>query len=214
VDSAISGLRIKTEVGAGMYKFPIRIPEGWKVIKTQGFKPEHTAIDVVIGTPEYQKWATYGAAIVCPFPDAELISFDPGTDPGDPKAGRFQIRYTQPNGTEIIMGGLHCSDVVVKKWFKEGEVVAYIGNGGYTVPVPTREDAYAGGHLHLSYTLRVPGGNGIPLDPLAFFDIDNPYRGKDSGFEHDIRPIAWAIRWTKDQADAFWNMIKSLMNGA
>ena len=195
-----------------MYKFPVRIPEGWRVIKTQGFKPEHTAIDVVIGTPEYQRWATYGAAIVCPFPEAELISFDPGTDPGDPKAGRFQIRYTEPvTGMAVIMGGLHCSDVVIKDRFKEGETVAYIGNGGFVQPEATVEDAYAGGHLHLSLTFRVPGENGVPMDPLAFFDINNPYRGKDSGFEYDIRPIAWAMKWTKEQVDKILKMFRDAL---
>jgi hypothetical protein len=194
-----------------MYRFPILIPEGWRVILTQGFSDAHTAIDVVIGTPEYQQWATYGAAIVCPFPEAELISFDPGTDPGDPKAGRFQLRYTQPDGTQIIMGGLHCSDVIQKQFFKEGEVVAYIGNGGFVNPKATVEDAYAGGHLHLSYTYRTPGGNGVPMNPLAFFDIDNPYRGQDSGFEHDIRPIAWAMRWTREYVDKVLKMFRDAL---
>ena len=197
-----------------MYKFPIRIPEGWRVIKTQGFHEGHTAIDVVIGTPEYQQWATYGAAIVCPFPEAELVSFDPGTDPGDMKAGRFQIRHTQPDGTQIIMGGLHCSDVVVKSRFTEGETVAFIGNGGYVVPAPTSKDMYAGGHLHLSYIYRVPGGNGISMDPLAFFDINNPYRGDDTGFLYDIRPLAWAFKFTKDQVNRLINLFKSFGGGA
>jgi len=198
-----------------MYRFPLRIPEPWRVILTQSFKstelaqwyaskglnyPEHLALDIVVGTPEFQQWATYGATIVCPFPEATLISSEPGTDPGSQKTGRFQISYKEPNGDEIIMGGLHCSEVVTgKSVFKEGDIIAYIGNGGYVLPEPTVEDAYAGGHLHLSCTRRKAGGNGVPFDPLTIFNIYEPFRGADSGFEKDIRPIAWAMGWSKEK---------------
>lgn len=210
-----------------MMKFPIRIPEGWRVILTQLFKstelsdwykaqglnyPEHLAIDVVVGTPTYQQWATYGATIVCPFPLAEMIASDPGTDPGDMKSGRFQLRYTEPDGTQVIMGGIHCSDVVQGQWFKEGDTVAFIGNGGYVNPVPTVEDAYAGGHLHLTYIRKGPQDiNGVPRDPLEIFDPNNPFRGSDSGFENDIRPIAWAMKWSKEKVDSILQMFRSAL---
>ncbi len=61
------------------------------------------------------------------------------------------------HGTQVIMGGLHCSDVVQKQFFKEGDVVAYIGNGGFVNPAPTVQDAYAGEHLHLAYILGFYG---------------------------------------------------------
>ena len=201
---------------------------GWRVILTQGFKstamaewhklqgrnwPEHLAVDVVIGTPEYSQWATYGAQIVCPFPEAKMINREVGGDPGSQKGGRFQISYTPPGQTaEIIMGGVHCSEIIDKETFKEGEVVAYIGNNGYVNPPPTPAEAYAGGHLHLSYTLREPGQNGIPHDPLEIFNIYEPFRGKDSGFEKDITPIAWAMGWSKEKINEILNMVKKAMS--
>ena len=205
-----------------MYKFPLRLPEGWRVIVTQGFKStelaewytkqgisyqEHLAIDLVVGTPDYQQWATYGAAIVCPFPSAELIALEPGTNPGDQKSGRFQVRYTEPDGTVVIMGGIHCSDVADGKTsFTYGEDIAYIGNGGYVDPAPTKEDAYAGGHLHLSY-IR----NGVVRDPTEIFNIYDPFRGKDSGFEKDIRPIAWAMGWSKEKIAEIITMFRKAL---
>ena len=190
-----------------MMKFPLCIPPGWRVILTQGFSDKHEAIDVIVGTPQYQEWATYGAKIVCPFPLAEMVSSDPGTDPNDMKAGRFQIQCTLPDGTQLVMGGLHCSEVVNKRYFNEGDVVAYIGNGGFVSPQATKEDAYAGGHLHLSYTVRPLGQNAISVDPLLMFDINDPYRGADSGFAYDIKPIAWAMNWTKEKVAAILKMV-------
>ena len=210
-----------------MYKFPIRIPEGWCVILTQGFKstelsewytskglnyPEHLAVDIVIGNPNWQQYATYGAAIVCPVETAELISSEPGTDPGSSKGGRFQIKWTE-NGNEIVMGGLHCSEVVSGKTvFYKGDEIAYIGNGGYVKPEPNKEDAYAGGHLHLSVSVREPGKNAVPVDPLLYFNIYEPFRGEDTGFEKDIKPIAWAMVWSADKVASIIEMFRKALN--
>lgn len=210
-----------------MYKFPIRIPQEWRVIITQGFKstelaewykkqgldyPEHLAIDLVIGNPEYTSWTTYGATVVCPFPTAELITCEPGTGP-DGKGGRFQIETTLADGTKLRMGGIHCSEVVNQSSFKEGDIVAYIGNGGYVKPAPTPEKAYAGGHLHLSRSEKKVGElNFTPKDPLEIFNIYEPFRGEDSGFEKDIKPIAWAMGWNKEKINEILTMVRNAMN--
>lgn len=205
-----------------MYRFPVRIPLGWRIILTQGFKSEkqaewnraqgrvffaHEAVDIVIGNPDFSQTATYGASIVCPFPSAKLVRREDGGAPTDPKAGLFQISYTQ--GTvEYIMGGLHCSEVIDKPVFKEGEVVAYIGNNGYVNPPPTKAEMFNGGHLHLSMTIKKNGGNGTPEDPLIYFDINNPYRGDDSGANKDIPPLAWAFGLTNEKVKEMLDVVR------
>ena len=181
-----------------MYKFPLKIPPNRSVLITQGFKStmmldfyrergwkmiSHEAVDVACGTAV----ETYGTPVVCPFPHAQLHAFEFDKALGG-KGSRFQVRFIDEFGTELIMGGLHCSELVKKSMYYEGDVIGYIGNNGSVLPAPSIGNPYAGSHLHLSLIV-----NGTPDDPLKYFDVKNPYRGPDTGHAKDAPAAHWAI---------------------
>ena len=176
------------------YKFPLRIAEDKKVILTQGFKSQelideykkngyniqfHDAIDVATGTLK----DTHGTPLVCPFPKAECIYFDDSGATGTQKADRVQIKYVDGD-TEYIMGGLHFSKMLYQQNYVFGETIAWLGNSGFVLPAPTKDSPLNGSHLHL--TLRV---NGVIVDPLLYFDINNPFRGEDTGDAFDVNEL-------------------------
>lgn len=182
-----------------LYNIPLRVPPGRSVSVSQPFKStelvawyksqgldvkEHTGLDLVCGGP----WETYGTPFVCPFPKAELVSREVAPDPGM-KAGRVQVRHVDWKGRELLLGGLHLSEVSDNVGFLEGDVIGFIGNSGSVRPVPDLAHPAAGSHLHL--TLRV---DGVLTDPATFFDVQNPYRGPDTGFEKDKPAALWAVR--------------------
>lgn len=182
-----------------LYNIPLRVPAGRVVSITQEFKDEarvawykengittneHTGLDLACG----DSWQTYGTPFVCPFPKAELIAREVAADPGL-KAGRVQIRHVDWKGRELILGGLHLSEVSDNAGFIEGDVVGFIGNSGAVTPKPSLMNPAAGAHLHM--TLRV---DGVLTDPCLFFDVQTPYRGADTGYEKDKPAADWAVR--------------------
>lgn len=182
-----------------LYNVPLRIPTGRVVSVTQGFKStelvewyksqgldikEHTGVDLVCGN----SWETYGTPFVCPFPKATLHARDFDTALGG-KGSRVQIRCIDWKRRELILGGLHLSEVSENVGFLEGDVIGYIGNNGSVTPKPSLINPAAGAHLHL--TLLV---DGVLTDPLTFFDVQNPYRGPDTGIQKDLPAAEWAVR--------------------
>ncbi len=184
-----------------MFPFPLRIPDRKKITVTQGFKSQelideykkagynmqfHDAVDIATG----QLKDTHGTPFVCPFPVAECIYFDDSGETGTQKADRLQVKYIE-KGIEYILGGLHFSKMIKKDNYVKGETMAYLGNSGFVLPAPTKESPLNGSHLHM--TLRV---NGVVVDPLLYFDINNPFRGEDTGDDFDVNELTGPIQGT------------------
>lgn len=182
-----------------LYNIPLRVPKNRRVVITQEFKDaarvawykengvtttEHTGLDLVCGSSV----ETYGTPFVCPFPNATLHAREIESATG-PKGSRVQIRHVDWKGRELILGGLHLSEISESPRFIEGDVVGYIGNSGNVRPAPTIINPYAGAHLHL--TLLV---DGKLIDPTLFFNVRNPYTGADTGQEKDMPPAHWAVK--------------------
>jgi len=182
-----------------LYNIPLRVPPGRVVSITQEFKDaarvawykengittkEHTGLDLACG----DSWQTFGTPFVCPFSKATLHAREI-TDPMGAKGSRVQIRCVDWKGRELILGGLHLSEISENAGFVEGDVIGYIGNSGSVLPVPSLLNPAAGAHLHM--TLLV---DGVLTDPTLFFDIQNPYRGADTGYEKDKPAAEWAVR--------------------
>jgi hypothetical protein len=181
-------------------KFPVRIPPNRKVLFQQGFIPGvHEAVDVICGTAI----ETYGTPVVCPFPSGEMITRQIDEAFGE-KGSMFQLKYKDPQGNEYIMGGLHCSYISAQRIFVEGDTIANIGNNGiYAVnPHPTIFNPYNGTHLHLTLVV-----NGKIVAPYVYFDINNPYRGEDTGFEADKPPFVWSLNGIKKKLDEIFALI-------
>lgn len=184
------------------YKFPLQIPLGRRVSVTQGFKStelvneykkaginitSHEAIDAIAGNPA----ETYGTPFVCPFPSATLYAFQPEANPT--AGARIRLSHKDTNGDILIMGGLHLFDLVEKQVYLQGDILGYVGNYGYVLPKPTIGAPFAGSHIHLELWK-----NGTPVDPLLYFDPQNPFIGKDTGIEKDAGRIRWAIQKIKE----------------
>lgn len=178
-----------------MSKFPFPLRTNKKIIVTQGFKSQelidaykkagynmqfHDAIDIATGELK----DTHGTPLVCPFPKAECIYFDDSGETGTQKADRVQIKYIDENGTEYIMGGLHFSKMIKQDTYLFGETIAYLGNSGFVLPAPSKDSPLNGSHLHLSLLI-----NRKVVDPLLYFDVDNPFRGADTGDAFDVNEM-------------------------
>lgn len=176
-----------------MYKFPLKIPVGRKVEITQAFKStelidyykskginitSHEALDVACGDAAQ----TYGTPFVCPFPIATLDRMNPA-DADNGIAGLIQIK-----SGDLTLGGIHLSEVIKQDVYKEGDVLGYIGNYGYVLPAPTIAKPFDGSHIHL---YLIQGGKAV--NPLLYFDVNNPFRGEDNP-RRDILAVRWAIR--------------------
>lgn len=193
-----------------MYKFPLSIPYGQEIEITQPFKStalvdyyrsqglnitEHDAVDVRV--KGVLPVGTYGIPFVCPFPRATLNSYGEA-DPVNGIGGRVLVEYMEPDGTSLVVGGIHLSGTVKQNVYKEGEVLGYVGNYGYVVPAPTIGTPFAGSHIHLTLVKKKLGElNGTVIDPLLYFDVNNPYRSADTGIERDKYGIMWAIKKIK-----------------
>lgn len=191
-----------------IYKFPLRIPEGRRVSITQNFKDtalvawykaqginitSHEAVDAVCGNAA----ETYGTPLCNPFPSARLYAFV--NDPDNPvTGGKIQISYKDEKGRVLIMGGLHLFDLQEKTEYKKGDILGYIGNYGTVLPKPTIGAPFAGSHLHLTMWV-----DGTVVDPLLWFNVQDPFRGADTGIQKDQKRINWAIQAIKDALRKF-----------
>lgn len=192
-----------------MYKFPIRIPDDWRLYLAQPFRAEttipissaystspafHDGVDVVCGTPEQ----TWGSACVWPFPFPGVV-YDAEVDSpmGATQHAHSQIDGVDPaTGIQYSLIYLHVSAVAQTKSpvenkqivYKQGDVIGWIGNNGavnfvlngitYTGPIVSYP--FGGSHLHLGVGVKKPGElNATMVDPLLYFDLNNPFRGPD-----------------------------------
>jgi hypothetical protein len=177
-----------------MYKFPLSIPIGRNLEITQAFKStelveyykskginitSHEALDVACGNA----MQTFGTPFVCPFPSATLDRMNEA-DAENGFGGLIQIKCG-----ELTLGGIHLSGTVKQDIYKEGDILGYIGNYGYVLPEPTIGQPFNGSHIHLYCIV-----DGKAVNPLLYFDPNNPFRGQDGGVERDIFAIKWAIK--------------------
>jgi len=93
----------------------------------------------------------------------------------------------------FVMGGVHLSGVEIQDEYREGDTLGYIGNYGLVLPAPTIGKPFQGSHIHL-----VLFKNGVAVNPLLYFDINNPFRSPDTGITRDVFAIKWAIRKIKE----------------
>jgi len=154
---------------------------------------EHNGVDFVIGNPQL----TYGTKLVCPFPNATLS-----------KSWWDTPLSTKGNGVEIQSGEYqvrfwHCSEIVIKSTYKEGDVIGYIGNSGLCRPAPTDTRPFDGSHLHLM-VLK----NGVLIDPLTIFNKDGWYVSSDTPVDKDLPPF---FRVVKYMTDVVKNLIVNLI---
>ena len=139
-------------------------------------------MDYVIG----DSTLTYGTKLVCPFPTATLS-----------KSWWVNPLSTQGNGIEIQSGIYkvrfwHCSEIVVKSNYKEGDAIGYIGNSGLCSPAPTDIRPFDGSHLHL----MVYKNNEL-IDPLEIFDKEMWYVGVDTTVDKDLPPLFRVVKYMK-----------------
>lgn len=176
------------------YKFPFRIPDGWRLIITTPFTgaDKHNGVDVaVMDDDTYEPEDTYGIPLVWPFPfpgKPYEIHIDSPV-PGQGKKSRVQVDGTDPaTGVTYSVIDVHASgspyfvsantpSTIV---FKQGDVIAFVGNNGAVSPKPTKTDGFAGSHAHLALGVKRPGMlNAVNEDPMLYFDLDDPFRGPD-----------------------------------
>lgn len=170
-----------------MYKFPIRIPEGWKLTKSQGFHSEHNGNDIVCGDGRM----TFGVPVVWPFPfpgkpydslvdspvAANAVHAHAQVDGIDPETGiLYSVIYIHLSGAVLSL----LPGVDSNKRFALGETIGYIGNSGWVIPKPTVQTPFGGSHLHLGLGIKKPGEmNATMVDPSLYFDLNDPFRGAD-----------------------------------
>lgn len=198
-----------------MYKFPIRIPLGWKLTITQGFAdttladwykarginmPEHNGNDVICGTGIQ----TFGSACVWPFKFPGKV-YDAQAE--SPIAAETHHAHAQIDGVDPTTGilysliYLHLSSVEHAKTPTEkseiiyhyGDVIGHIGNSGAVLPAVSPANPFNGAHLHLGLAIQHPGEqNATMVDPSEYFDIDDPFTGDDEP-QRDQIVRDWAI---------------------
>ena len=168
------------------YQFPIRIPLGWKLTITQGFHANHNGNDVVAGDGPM----TYGIPLVWTFPWVGTVYKSVVDNPIGALATKAsaQVDCVDPDtGTSYSVIYIHLSGATFyqpygapQNIFKQGDVVGYIGNGGWVNPKPTVEKPFGGSHLHLGLGVKKVGElNFTMVDPSLYFDINDPWRGAD-----------------------------------
>lgn len=180
------------------FPFPLAVPAGRHLTVTQQFKSkemadfyaakgltmrEHNGVDVVCGNDV----ATFGAAIVCPFPYADLIEYR-FEDSVSAANTYTRIKHESHDGHVYEMAAVHISGIEFTEPYSEGDAIAYVGNSGTVSPAPEIGRPFAGAHLHLTAYI-----DGKLVDPLTLFDIAAPFTSPDTGTEKDIPAIKWAI---------------------
>lgn len=146
---------------------------------------EHNGVDYVVGNPEL----TYGTKLVAPR-DCYLSQTWWDT-PLSTKGNGIQIAWEE-NNNRFNVRFWHCSEIVVKSSYKEGDVIGYIGNSGLCSPAPTDKRPFDGAHLHLMVYK-----NGILIDPLEIFDKDMWYVGVDTTVDKDLPPLFRVVKYMK-----------------
>jgi len=173
-----------------MYKFPIRLPIGWKLAKSQGFHDGHEGNDIVVAGSDYGP-RTFGLPFVWPFPfpgriydsvadspiAAEAKKAHAQVDGIDPNTGiAYSILVIHLSGAAYTVAAGQASNAV----FHEGDVIGYLGNSGMVSPKPTIERPFDGSHAHIGLGIKKLGEiNYTMVDPSIYFDINDPFRGPD-----------------------------------
>lgn len=150
----------------------------------------HNGVDFVVG----DETQTYGTRLVCPVKEAE-ISQSWWDSPLSTKGNGIQIAWEEGKD-RFNLRFWHCSEIVVRSSYKEGDVVAYIGNSGLCSPAPTDTKPFAGSHLHLMLYK-----NGVLIDPLTVFDKEQWYVAIDTGVDKDLPPLNRVLKFIIAQVD-------------
>ena len=210
-----------------MKKFPVICPPGAIVMICQWFKPannpSHDAVDFIIRNPNLSDREnarlTYGAQLVCPVSKAQgvlLNDFGTMQELGNGvdiewKDGGFYYRL---HFWHNVFNTVKLNDIV-----SEGQIVGLMGNTGAVKPAPTPERPYDGTHCHMRYSQYQKdnwGGNIniVSLDPCLYFDVNNPYQGKDSDVLVDLEPINWSFGRLniKDNFNKLCYFIRNIFN--
>ena len=146
----------------------------------------HNGVDFVVG----DSTMTYGTKLVAPI-DCELSQTWWDT-PLSTKGNGIQVAW-ETGADRFNLRFWHCSEIVIKKSYKEGEVVGYIGNSGLCSPFPTDTQPFNGSHLHLMVYK-----NGTIIDPLTIFNKDEWYVSPDTGVDKDLPPFFRVVKYMTD----------------
>lgn len=194
------------------YPLPFSLPSNARPVVTQYFgdpskaqwykdhglnMPSHNGIDFVVEYTDHEDpYITYGTKLVCPFPAADL-SMTWFTDPMSTTGNGIQIGFEiGKDRYNLILW--HCSEIVVKPFYNQGETVGFVGNSGLVDPAPTLQKPFAGAHLHMG--LRK---NNVLIDPLELFDLTKWFTTTaDTPVEKDLPPFFWVLAALKKQVDA------------
>jgi murein DD-endopeptidase MepM/ murein hydrolase activator NlpD len=147
---------------------------------------EHNGVDFSLSNPQL----TYGTKLVAPR-DCELSQTWWDT-PLSTKGNGIQIAWEISND-RFNVRFWHCSEIVIKPSYKEGDVIGYIGNSGLCNPAPTDTRPFDGSHLHLMVYK-----NGILTDPLTIFNKDEWFLSTDTGVEKDLPPFFRVVKYMTD----------------
>lgn len=181
------------------FPLPITLPAGTKVTVTQPFgvtantlepvgpagQPHfHYGVDLVWGSPGF----IFGTEYVLPVDAESMSSYE--LPPGAPNTTPFVcFNFTGASGTKYIMTLAHVSQIFMLPQLKAGEVVALAGNYGLVAPQPTIAAPFDGSHLHLGLQ-----ANGVWVDPLEYFDIDQFTIGPVRDPNNCVTRINWACQ--------------------
>lgn len=209
-------------------KFPIICPKGSKVVITQRFKPlnnpTHDAVDFIIQNPNLQQREnqilTFGSQLVCPVVEAKCVLLNDFGAMND-KGNGCDIEWSE-NGFYWRLHFWHTvyNELILDQVVKEGQIVALMGNSGNCSPMPTIQNPYQGSHVHCRFSrykksnllyvengkIICPNYEIVSLNMLDYFDVNNPYQGKDSSVEVDLEPPKYFVN--KIGASSVWGKLK------
>jgi hypothetical protein len=192
-------------------KLPIAIPKGCRVVVSQRFGEtayngwyrdngiyldSHNGTDLIIEGSGDDKVLTYGTRLVCPVPFARLERTYWDTPMSSKGNG---ITFVWPEGVDNFRCILwHCSEVVEKAEYYQGDTMGFIGNSGAVFPKPSPNCPYCGVHLHLGLEK-----NGQLIDPLSYFGLDW-FEAPDTGVQKDLPPLFWVVAWIREKIMLLW----------
>lgn len=212
--------------------FPVQVHSGLKLVVTQHYgnpsnveyykqnginMPFHNGVDVVLSGDNLK---TFGTAIVCPS-DGWLVRkaywYD---DPISANGNELVIWSPVIDGEQIELRFVHLSEIIAKEGdiLPKGYIMGYIGNSGLVSPKPTPEKPCSGTHLHLGMciykdSVLQDAKNGVYglIDPLTRLDINNPFKGEDTGLEKDVPAFKWAFE-KKSLTENWQKIVFALIN--